>query len=45
MVFEAHGMSFPYTELLLFNYAKLNTVFHFMAPLMLATVDALTQWF
>ncbi len=22
MVFEAHGMSFPCTELLLFNYAK-----------------------
>ncbi len=28
MVFEAHGMSFPCTELLLFNYAKVNTVFH-----------------
>ncbi len=26
MVFEAHGMSFPCTELLLFNYAKVNTV-------------------
>ncbi len=33
MVFEAHGMSFPCTELLLFNYAKVNTVFHSMAPL------------
>ncbi len=33
MVFEAHSMSFPCTELLLFNYAKVNTVFHFMAPL------------
>ncbi len=33
MVFEAHCMSFPYTELLLFNYAKVNTVFHSMAPL------------
>ncbi len=33
MVFEAHCMSFPCTELLLFNYAKVNTVFHFMAPL------------
>ncbi len=27
MVFEAHGMPFPCTELLLFNYAKVNTVF------------------
>ncbi len=35
MVFEAHGMSFPCTELLLFNYAKVNTVFHSMAPLMI----------
>ncbi len=33
MVFEAHCMSFPCTELLLFNYAKVNTVFHSMAPL------------
>ncbi len=33
MVFEAHGMSFPCTELLLFNYAKVNTVFHSIAPL------------
>ncbi len=33
MVFEAHGMSFPCTELLLFNYAKVKTVFHSMAPL------------
>ncbi len=33
MVFETHGMSFPCTELLLFNYAKVNTVFHSMAPL------------
>ncbi len=33
MVFEAHGMSFPCTELLLFNYAMVNTVFHSMAPL------------
>ncbi len=33
MVFEAHSMSFPCTELLLFNYAKVNTVFHSMAPL------------
>ncbi len=33
MVFEAHCMSFPCTELLLFNYAKVKTVFHSMAPL------------
>ncbi len=33
MVFEAHGMSFPCTELLLFDDAKVNTVFHSMAPL------------
>ncbi len=33
MVFEAYGMSFPCTELLLFNCAKVNTVFHSMAPL------------
>ncbi len=34
MVFEAHCMSFPCTELLFFNYAQANTVFHSMAPLM-----------
>ncbi len=28
MVFKAHGMSFPCTELLLFNYAKVKTVFY-----------------
>ncbi len=33
MVSEAHCMSFSCTELLLFNYAKVNTVFHSMAPL------------
>ncbi len=33
MVFEVHGMSFPCTEVLLFNYAKVNTVFQSMAPL------------
>ncbi len=33
MVFEAHCISFPCTEFLLFNYAKVNTVFHSMAPL------------
>ncbi len=32
MVFEAHCMSFSCTELLLFNYAKVNKVFHSMAP-------------
>ncbi len=26
-------MSFPCTELLLFNYAKVETVLHYMAPL------------
>ncbi len=36
MVFEAHGMSFLCTELLLFNYAKVKTVFHSMAPLKLS---------
>ncbi len=29
MVFEAHCMSFPFTELSLFNYAKVKTVFPF----------------
>ncbi len=33
MVCEAHCMSSPCTELLLFNYAKVKTVFHSMAPL------------
>ncbi len=33
MVSEAHCMSFPSTELLLFNYAKVKTVVHSMAPL------------
>ncbi len=33
MVFKAHGMSFSCTELLLFNYVNINTVFHSMAPL------------
>ncbi len=32
MLFEAHGMPFPCIELLLFNYAKANTVFHSMTP-------------
>ncbi len=35
MVSEAHCMPFPCTELLLFNYAKVKTVFHSMAPLIL----------
>ncbi len=33
MVFEAHCISFPCTELLLFNYANVKTVFHSTAPL------------
>ncbi len=33
MVFEANGMPLPCTELLLFNYAKVKTVFYSMAPL------------
>ncbi len=41
MVFEAHGMSFPCTELLLFNYAKVKTVFHSMAPLNTTFTDKL----
>ncbi len=43
MVFEAHGMSFPCTELLLFNYAKINTVFHSMAPLNIKTQSYILQ--
>ncbi len=35
MVFKAHCMSFQCTELLLFNYAKVNTVFHSTAPLII----------
>ncbi len=35
MVSEAHCMSFPCTELLSFNYAKVKTDFHSMAPLSL----------
>ncbi len=33
MVSEARCMSFTFTELLLFNYAKVKTDFHSMAPL------------
>ncbi len=33
MVFGALGISFPCTELFLFSYAKVNTVFHSVAPL------------
>ncbi len=36
MVSEAHSMSFPCTELLLFNYAKVKTVFHSMAIFILS---------
>ncbi len=32
MVSEAHCMSLTCAELLLFNYAKVKTVFHSMAP-------------
>ncbi len=38
MLFEAHFMSFPCTELLLFNYAKVNRCFHSMAPLIVFRV-------
>ncbi len=43
MVFDAHCMSFPCTELLLFNYAKVETVFHSMAPLK-GSSDAHFPW-
>ncbi len=43
MVFEAHCMSFPCTELLLFNYAKENTVFHSMAPLTVVVLKVLCK--
>ncbi len=33
MVSEAHCKSFPCTELLLVNYAKVKTVFYSMGPL------------
>ncbi len=39
VVFEAHGILFPCAQLLLFNYAKVKTVFHSMAPLILYTVN------
>ncbi len=41
MLFEVHGMSFPCTELLLFNYAKVNTVFHSMTPLTISLISNL----
>ncbi len=44
MVFEAHGMSFQCTELLLFNYAKVNTVFHSMTPLIKAPDEKLNTF-
>ncbi len=48
MVFEAHGMSLPCIELLLFNYTKVNTVFHSMAPLnsnfCMNTQDIFSKW-
>jgi len=33
MEFETHCMSFPCTELLLFNYAEVNSIFESRAPL------------
>jgi len=33
MEFETHCMSFPCTELLLFNYAEVNSIFNSRAPL------------
>ncbi len=47
MLFEAHCMSFPCTELLLFNYAKVKTVFQSMAPLKVNSdwnTHGLQQW-
>ncbi len=45
MVSEAHCMSFPCTELLLFNYAKVKTVFHSMAPLRKIKEKSPTPWY
>ncbi len=42
MVFEANVMPFPCRELLLFNYAKVNTVFHSKATL---TVSRCAEYF
>lgn len=36
MVFEAHGVSFPRTKILLLNYNKVCAVFHSMEPLGMA---------
>ncbi len=36
MVSEAHCMSCPCTELLLFNYAKVKIFFHSMTPLIVS---------
>jgi len=33
MMFETHCMSCPYTELLLFKYANINSISHYRAPL------------
>ncbi len=44
MVSEAHCMSFPCAELLLFNYAKVKTIFHSMAPLKIWCYIA-PKWF
>ncbi len=40
MVFEAHCMSFPCTELLLFNYAKVKSF-----PFYGTFNESLTEWF
>ncbi len=45
MVFEAHGMSFPCTELLLLNYAKVNRVFHSMATLIIDIMGLINETF
>ncbi len=44
MVFEAHGISFPCTELLLFNYTNVNPVFLSMAPLRCILTYYIVQW-
>ncbi len=46
MVSEAHWMSFTCIELLLFNYAKVKTVFHSMALLSKRIIGCNeTRWF
>lgn len=43
MEFETHCMSFPCTELLLFNYAKINSIFHSRAPLKSSVANKLLK--